>query len=318
MLAPSAFLASAAGTRPLQSSILEKADLTIDTHEARIMNDWRSLSQLPKPSSDSLHKQSTWDRPLIQRDIDTLFQATQSQYHQARLRAVSANHASDWLHALPLTACGLRMDDETVRVVVGLRLGVNICQKHLCPCGDQVSDDGSHGLSCRLGPGRVPRHSILNDLIQRALVRAGIPSIKEPAGLCRSDGKRPDGMTLIPWQAGRSLVWDATVADTLAPTYLSTTSLAAGAAAEAAAVRKTTKYQSLAATYTFLPIAFETLGPINQDALCFISELGRRLSQQSGDKREGSFLFQRLSVALQRFNAVAFRGSFSNFEPDES
>ena len=45
----------------------------------------------------------------------------------------------------------------------------------------------------------------------------GLPSVKEPPGLLQSDGKRSDGLTLIPWQAGRSLIWDATVIDTLQP-----------------------------------------------------------------------------------------------------
>ena len=40
---------------------------------------------------------------------------------------------------------------------------------------------------------------------------AGIPATKEPTGLVRQDGKRPDGLTLIPWQGGKSLVWDVTV-----------------------------------------------------------------------------------------------------------
>jgi len=34
--------------------------------------------------------------------------------------------------------------------------------------------------------------------------------------------------------------------------------------------------------------------------------LGRLLGQISGDPREASFLFQRLSVVIQRFNAIAF------------
>lgn len=318
MLAPSAFLASAAGTRLLQSSMLEKVCPNTDAHEPQVRMQWSLMSQLPSPRSDSLGKQSTWDRPLIQREINHLFEVHQGQYHQARLRAVSTPHASDWLHALPITACGLRMDDETVRVVVGLRLGATICEKHLCPCGATVSEDGSHGLSCRLGPGRVPRHSMLNDLIQRALVRAGVPSIKEPPGLCRTDGKRPDGLTLIPWRTGRSLVWDATVADTVAPTHLPTTALAAGAAAESAAARKISKYQTLSFTHIFLPLAFETLGPINSDALDFFNELGRLIAHQSGDNREGSYLFQRISVIIQRFNAIAFRGTFPNLEPNES
>ena len=37
-----------------------------------------------------------------------------------------------------------------------------------------------------------------------------------------------------------------------------------------------------------------------------IIKLGRKLSTQSGDDRETSFLFQRLSVLIQRFNAILF------------
>jgi len=33
-------------------------------------------------------------------------------------------------------------------------------------------------------------------------------AVKEPSRLDRQDGKRPDGLTLIPWHGGRSLVWD--------------------------------------------------------------------------------------------------------------
>src|SRR6218665_704167 len=103
------------------------------------------------------------------------------------------------IHALPISARGLRLDDETGRVAVGLRLGVAICEPHVCACGAQVSSRGAHGLSCSLGFGRQSRLSNVNDIIHRSLNRAGIPAIKEPSGLTRSDGKRPDGQTLIPW-----------------------------------------------------------------------------------------------------------------------
>jgi len=48
--------------------------------------------------------------------------------------------------------------------------------------------------------------SCLNDIIWRALNSAGVSSTKEPTGLCREDGKRPDGLSLIPWQNGKPLV----------------------------------------------------------------------------------------------------------------
>jgi hypothetical protein len=38
-----------------------------------------------------------------------------------------------------------------------------------------------------------------------------VNSTLEPNGLSRDDGKRPDGMTLVPWNKGQPLVWDVTV-----------------------------------------------------------------------------------------------------------
>jgi len=58
------------------------------------------------------------------------------------------------------------------------------------------------------------------------------------------------------------------------------------------------------------PIAVESLGPLNETACQFLKNLGRRISVQSGDERESAFLFQRLSVAIQRFNAIMLHNSF--------
>jgi hypothetical protein len=173
-----------------------------------------------------------------------------------------------------------------------------------------VDTTGTHGLACKRSSGRSSRHHQINDLVWRALIRAGIPSIKEPAGLVRTDGKRPDGLTLIPWQKGKCLTWDVTVTDTLANSYIDVTSSVPGGAAEGAANRKQDKYRELARSYCFTPIALETLGPINTNAVSFLSELGRRLSACTGDDRETAFLYQRLSISVQRFNCVAFLGSF--------
>src|SRR6218665_876459 len=115
----------------------------------------------------------------------------------------------------------------------------------------QVAADGHHGLSCPLGSGRLPRHAALNDLVFRSLVRAGYPSTKEPTGLLRTDGRRPDGHTLIPGRGGKNLVWHATATDTLAASYLPDTSLTAGMAAERASTRKTEKYSELSSTHLF-------------------------------------------------------------------
>ena len=107
------------------------------------------------------------------------------------------------------------------------------------------------------------------------------------------------------------MTWDVTVAATLAESYVSAAAASAGAAAESAATRKCGKYANLPASYSFVPIALETLGPINASAVLCLQELGRRISESSGEEREGLFLFQRLSVILQRFNSVLLHDSFA-------
>ena len=59
----------------------------------------------------------------------------------------------------------------------------------------------------------------MNDLVKRSLDSAKIRSHLDPTGLYRTDGKRPDGATLVPWKGGRVLVWDVTCADILAPSH---------------------------------------------------------------------------------------------------
>ena len=113
----------------------------------------------------------------------------------------------------------------------------------------------------------VSRHdSFLKELIFHALSSAGISSNKESTGLSHCDGKRPDGLTLTPWQAWKNAIWNVTVTDTLAMSYLNSTSITAGCAAEQASARKEEKYAVLALSHIFTPIAIETMGPIGSKA----------------------------------------------------
>ena len=141
---------------------------------------------------------------------------------RARLLAVATKESGAWLSALPLSTLGLRMDNDVVRIAVGLRLGAPLSEPHSCKlCGADISSTAVHGLSCRHSKGRHPRHSAVNDIIQRALSSINVPSKLEPSGLYRCDGKRPDGASIVPWKSGKALVWDFTCTDTLALSYTS-------------------------------------------------------------------------------------------------
>ena len=92
-------------------------------------------------------------------------------------------------------SCSHRLENEDIRVAVSLHLGAALSQAHQCPCGALEECNGLHGLSCTLGSGKHSRHASINDFIYRACCRADIPAFDEPT---RTDGKRPDGSTLVP------------------------------------------------------------------------------------------------------------------------
>jgi len=203
----------------------------------------------------------------------------------------------------------MRLDDEAVSVAIGLRLGLEIFVPHQCHCGAQVDAFGRHGFVCKKAPGRSIRHQALDDLVARALSAAGIPSSKEPQGLCRSDAKRPDGLTLVPWQSGKSLVWDVMVVCPLADSYVASASREASSVAELATSKKIDKCTGLATVYHLQPIVVEMLCPIN-GCLLFSFCFGEYISQCSGDEREMAFLFQRIYDLMQRYDSILLHESF--------
>jgi len=107
------------------------------------------------------------------------------------------------------------MDSSTLQIAIGLRLDVPICVPHDCICGATVDCLGTHGLSCRKSAGRSSWHSLANDVIKWAF-RAADWSM---SSLSHDDGKRPGGLSLMLWKAGRCLVWDFTCPDTFAASH---------------------------------------------------------------------------------------------------
>jgi hypothetical protein len=58
---------------------------------------------------------------MIAHTYKSLLNSHTFQYNQARLLAAAAVQSGDWLHAVPISACGLHYYDESLRVTVGLR-----------------------------------------------------------------------------------------------------------------------------------------------------------------------------------------------------
>ena len=101
----------------------------------------------------------------------------------------------------------------------------------------------------------------------------------ELRGLYRTDGKRPDRVTMIPWEMGKQLMWDVTVVDALAPNRLNQgSSCNPGTIPTAAEARKIEKFCELLDNgYIFQPVALEVQGFLGESSEILITRLCKML-----------------------------------------
>ena len=163
-----------------------------------------------------------------------------------------------------------------------------------------VEKTGTHGLCCKKSGGRIPRHHSANKTIRRTLISGGVPSILEPAGVCREDGKRPGGMTLIPRESGQYLLWDFTCSDTLAPLKVER---ASRGTADAVKESKRSKYTSLITMFLFSPVCIEPLGAWGASVRSLVCKIGLRIHEATGGIRATTF--QRLAINILRGSGIS-------------
>ena len=58
-----------------------------------------------------------------------------------------------------------------------------------------------------------------------------------------------------------------------------------------------------------VPIAVETLGAFGPESATFVKHLGKLIQHKTGEKRSTFFLFQSISMAVQRGNAASILGT---------
>ena len=79
---------------------------------------WQTTYKKPIQSKTSAAKQRSWNNQIVERNFTDLFLNHTKNYNKARLLATSVKHSADWLNTLLITSCGLRLDNEAVRVAV--------------------------------------------------------------------------------------------------------------------------------------------------------------------------------------------------------
>ena len=147
-VAPSAYLSSSASTAYLVSAILPTShqSLPVPSSDA-VLTLWSHGHSVPIPLGLDAFKEKKWDSIITTNTASSLLEGAGNETECARLLAVMERDSGAWLQALPVTSVGLRMDDTTLRIAVGLRLGTTICAPHICQdCGVEVSAQGTHGL----------------------------------------------------------------------------------------------------------------------------------------------------------------------------
>ena len=130
LLAPSAFLASAAATQDLQAQLLP-VGCPCDPYLDSALDVWSGRYGSSKPQGTDRSKQRCWDQASVDHGLKVLESHHTNPYHKARLLASRNPDGGHWLHAWPISACGLRLDDEAVRVAIGLRLGILTSAKNM-------------------------------------------------------------------------------------------------------------------------------------------------------------------------------------------
>ena len=204
------------------------------------------------------------------------------------------------------------MDSRSFGMALGYRLGLPLLQAGDCratTCDAAQDALGDHALHCRDDHGmKSGRHDRIRDNVFRVAQHASLNPKKEMPGLIPGSLSRPADVFIEHWVDGRKVAFDVSVTS---PTQEAVIFLAADHPGAAIDARKVTKNRAhfeecRSQGIFFQPLVVETFGGWDSDALSFLKELGRQDARRWGKDAslEIKFLFQRLSVSLQRGNAA--------------
>ena len=170
LLALPSFLASGFGASDFLTTIFWE---TIeDVSFTKALEKWLSLTN--EQDSPLYGTQKKWTQPVFVKTAHELISRMDDKRSKV-FKAHQGKFGSHWLYVFPCKNMGLKLDDQQLRISIGLRLGANICLEHTCHCGKRVERDGLHGLSWTNSAGRFSCHATLNSLIKQTLGSLDLP-----------------------------------------------------------------------------------------------------------------------------------------------
>jgi len=87
------------------------------------------------PSLIALTAQRVWNEHWCKIQLNQLLHATSDPVNRECPPALCSLGSGDWLHELPLSSVGLKLDNATVQIDVLLRLRAPVVCSHNCVCG---------------------------------------------------------------------------------------------------------------------------------------------------------------------------------------
>ena len=118
----------------------------------------------------------------------------------------------------------------------------------------------------------------------------------------RKCGKRPDGITMVPWECGKLLVGMLPAPIPLLPHTSQVPPVRQMQWLPWQREQEEGKVCQLGPTLFFQPVAVETSGTFGPDTFAFVKELSCKVNWATGESMSFPFLVQHLAVAIQRAN----------------
>lgn len=210
--------------------------------------------------------------------------------YKTRLQAVTGNGAEAWLLPLPSSSLGTALEDYTLRICVGLRLGRPLVNPHRCfDCSDSVVKGAIIGSHAHGAP--------VNILAIRSLTRRlPVYSARLGSGAHLSPRAHRDQMTQgrlaslyhRGWYGTSGLGWDR---DSSSLTWWSRCHSDRPRGRKS---RTATEARCFGPKVFFYPLAFESFDDPGPVTFAMLHGLGDQLNTITGNHRSGSFMLQSL------------------------
>jgi hypothetical protein len=317
--AAAAYVASVAQTLPMIRTILGTQDIApgipFDAALASVNQ------KLPAEHHANLQGLTTSSHP--QHDLwsildDAQFQllksANGSPAIAATLNGVSAHHALDFLHTVPIPSLKLAIPNEEFQVALQVILGLRVLPHGMCEgCGIALQDPlGQHTMSCAAGGYLLKRHNAHCDNTCTNLKKGAWDAMREKADVLAhiENGAvtlEPADIHITMWEGFETALDFSFVSPTQAA-IVSNSAMIKGFATAHRDNQKRSKYQFKCdeARIQFIPMSVETFGGYSDAALAFFDRMLVAVHAKTRGKTFAVIkdqFFQKMSLLTWKYNA---------------